>query len=103
MPDLLGNPHPEQQLQAKGRARCPLGRSGCSPFPTPSGNWRPWTGSCSRVATSSNCHHTLLGERLESPRPFAEERLMTSLRQRMLEDIPPRDCAGSRRSPIIHR
>ena len=34
--------------------------------------------------------HTLLCERLESPGPFAEERLMTSLRQRMLEDMQVR-------------
>ena len=33
---------------------------------------------------------TLLCERLESPGPFAEERPMTSLRQRMLEDMQVR-------------
>ena len=40
----------------------------------------------------------LLGERLESPRPFAEERLMTSLRQRMVEDMQVR-----RLSPFTQR
>ena len=36
-----------------------LGRSGCWPSRTPSGNSRRWTGSCSRVATSSSCSGSL--------------------------------------------
>ena len=54
MPDLLGNQHPEQPLQARGApgarsAAVAAGHPGRHPAA-----WRPWTGSCSRGATSSS-------------------------------------------------
>ena len=54
MPDFLPRLALGAAIAGERQTRCPLGRSGCWPSRTPSGNSRSWTGSCSRVATSSS-------------------------------------------------